>query len=181
MNTKTGHRIERIFQDEKDRLFNFIRQKVDRTEDAEDILQDVFLKTLSGYSVTEPIENLAGWLFVSARNRIVDFYRKRKHPQISLNREETSATLESLMSETRINPETEYLRGLLSETISEAIESLPEKQRQIIIWQMIEGYTFQEISDRTGESINTLLSRKRYAIQTLRKVLHEIKTIMDES
>ncbi|MBN2105707.1 sigma-70 family RNA polymerase sigma factor [bacterium] len=180
MNTETKHKIGKIFQEEKERLLNFIRQKVNRTEDAEDILQDIFLQTLRGYSITEPIENLAGWLYVSARNRIIDFYRKRKHPHLSLDQQVDSATLESLISETHLNPETEFFRQLVADTIAEAIASLPEKQHQVVVWQMIEGRTFQEISDMTGESINTLLSRKRYAIQILRTILYEIKTLLNE-
>jgi RNA polymerase sigma factor (sigma-70 family) len=180
MDTQHKEKIGRIFHEEKERLFHFIRQKVNGTEDAEDILQDIFLKTLSGYSVTEPIENLAGWLYVSARNRIIDFYRTRKYSRRLLDQKEASTTLESLVVETHLNPETAFFRQLVVDTVSEAIESLPEKQREVVIWQMIEGRTFQEISEMTGESINTLLSRKRYAIQRLRLLLYEIKTMLNE-
>ena len=88
--------------------------------------------------------------------------------------------MQSLIIESHLNPETQFFRQLVADTIGDAIESLPEKQQQIAVWQMIEGRTFQEISEMTGESINTLLSRKRYAVQTLRKVLQEINNLLNE-
>jgi len=180
MNNEIKNRVTRIFEEEKEKLLIFIRRKISRTEDAEDILQDVFFNTLRGYSVTEPIENLTGWLYISARNRIIDFYRRRKQQHISLDDTEQAVTLESLVRERHLNPETFFFHRLLADTLSEAIEALPEKQQQIVILQMIEGRTFQEISEATGESINTLLSRKRYAVQRLRKVLKDIDDILHE-
>ncbi|MBN1895780.1 RNA polymerase sigma factor [bacterium] len=176
MNTTFKNRISRIYHEEKDRLLIFIKSRISRMEDAEDILQDVFLSTLAGVSVTEPVENIAAWLYVSARNRIIDFYRKKREKPVSLNDSDTaSLSLASLMTESRMNPENRLMTKVLAEALSEAIECLPESQRQVVVQQMIEGFTFQEISERTGDSINTLLARKRYAVQTLRKALKECR------
>lgn len=164
--------IGRIFQEEKERLLSYIRQKVGRYEDAEDILQDIFFQTMRGYSVTEPVENLLGWLFTAARNRIVDYYRRKNRQPVSFAND--SVNLRSLAGN-HLNPEDQLSNQLLADALGNAIEQLPEKQQQIVIWQMIEGHSFQEISEMTGESINTLLSRKRYAVQTLRKNLNDFK------
>ena len=176
MKKKIGH----VFQEEKDRLLAFIRSRINRFEDSEDILQDVFLHTLNGISITEPIENLAGWLYVSARNRIIDYYRKKGRRQIRFDDNMTSVSLDSLISENHLHPETRFFRQLLADTISEAIETLPKNQKQVILWQMIEGRTFQEIAEMTGESINTLISRKRYAVQSLRKILKELHDFLPD-
>jgi RNA polymerase sigma factor (sigma-70 family) len=177
METELKNNIGRIFQEEKDRLLFYIRQKVTRLEDAEDILQDIFFQTMRGYSVTEPIENLLGWLFTAARNRIVDYYRRKNRQPVSL--EDDSINLRSL-AEDYLNPEDQLINQSLADALCEAIEMLPDKQQQIVVWQMIEGRSFQEISSMTGESINTLLSRKRYAVQTLRKKLNDFKNLLNK-
>jgi RNA polymerase sigma factor (sigma-70 family) len=178
MSVEIRKKLGRIFDEEKDRLLSFIRQRVNRIEDAEDILQDVFFLALNGYSVTSPIENLAGWLYVSAKNRIIDLYRRRSRNPVGS--EADKATLESLIAGAGFNPEKQLFRNAISEALSEAIETLPARQQQIVVWQMIEGRSFREISEHTGEPLGTLLSRKRNAVRTLRKHLHDLKEILDE-
>ncbi len=164
-----------VFHEEKTRLLAFIRQRVDKTEDAEDILQEVFYHTLRGYSVTEPIENLAGWLYVSARNRITDWYRGKSRRIARSEALDSEATLRTVMKESGLNPETQFIRENILDAIADAIETLPEDQREVVILQMIEGRTFQAISGLTGDPISTLISRKRYALDKLRKTLGYLK------
>lgn len=178
MSAEIRKKLGRVFDAEKDRLLSFIRQRVDRIEDAEDILQDVFFLTLNGYSVTRPIENLAGWLYVSAKNRIIDLYRRRSRNPAGSEIDES--TLESLIAEAGFDPEKQLFRNVISEAVSEAIETLPTEQQQVVNWQMIEGRSFREISEITGEPIGTLLSRKHYAVQMLRKQLRDLKEIINE-
>ena len=177
MEADLKNNISRIFKEEKGRLLSYISQKVTRHEDAEDILQDIFFQTMHGYSVIEPVENLLGWLFTTARNRIVDYYRKKNRRPVILG--DDSINLRSLAAD-YLNPEDQLINQSLADTLSDAIEMLPEKQQQIVVWQMIEGRSFQEISEMTGESINTLLSRKRYAVQTLRKNLNDFKNMLNK-
>lgn len=164
-----------VFRKEKSRLLAFIRKRVDKVEDAEDILQDVFYHTLCGYSVTEPIENLAGWLYVSARNRITDWYRTKSRRIARSEALDSDATLRTVMLESGLNPETQYIREQIRDAIAEAIDALPDYQREVVILQMIEGRTFQEISDLSGQPVATLISRKQYALQKLRKSLRYLK------
>jgi RNA polymerase sigma factor (sigma-70 family) len=130
--------------------------------------------------VTEPVENMLGWIYTVARNKIIDWYRKKRHTHTSIENDLSEGSLEHLLSDNELHPEKIFLRKLILEEIEACIEELPEKQKKIIILQIIEGKTFREISELTGESINTLLSRKRYAIAALQKRLKEIKEIVDE-
>jgi RNA polymerase sigma factor (sigma-70 family) len=172
--------LGRIYQKEKKRLLTLIRNRVGTLEDAEDILQDVFYHTLQGVSVTDQIDNLLGWLYVAARNRIIDWYRKKRLQTCSME-EMGKESLEALIADSGLHPERSYQQNLIAEALAESIESLPEKQRMVFVWQELEGKPFKEIAEMTGESINTLISRKRYAVQHLRKQLQEIKSIIDEN
>ena len=175
MNAEIKKNLTYAFREEKNRLLSFIRQRVDKVEDAEDILQEVFYHTLRGHSVTEPIENLADWLYVAARNRITDWYRTKSRRIARSEALDSEATLRTVMLERGLNPETQYIREQIRDSIAEAIEALPDCQREVVILQMIEGRTFQEISDLTGDPINTLISRKRYALDKVRKTLDYLK------
>jgi len=172
--------IEKVFNREKERLLSFIRSKVESLEDAEDLLQDVFYQTLRGLSVTDPIDNIMGWLYTVARNRITDWYRKKKLIQLPVEVLENTSVHE-MVSDAGIHPEKAFLQNILSDAIVESIDMLPEDQRFVFLMQEVEGLTFREISGITGESINTLISRKRYAVQFLRKQLKEMKQLMDEN
>jgi RNA polymerase sigma factor (sigma-70 family) len=146
------------------RLFGFIRSRVPATADAEDILQEVWYQ-FSRVVDTEPIEQVSAWLFRVARNRITDSYRKRREDSLE------ELAMEDEEGET---PETTMLREVFWEALFEALEELPENQREVFVWNELEDQTFQEISDRTGVNIKTLISRKRYAVQHLRTRLQSL-------
>ena len=167
---------EAVITSQHSRLFDFIRKRVKTEEDAEDILQDVFYQLLSNYNITEPIEKLSSWLFAVARNRIVDWYRRRKHlGSIPLD-EETGLPKnpEDFLFDPEQEPDEVFGRALVWEALTEALDDLPEEQRDVFILHELEGRSFKEIAEMTGESINTLLSRKRYAVLYLREVLKQI-------
>lgn len=172
--------IGKVYKTEKNRLLAFIRSKVASREDAEDILHDVFYHTLEGVSVTDHIDNILAWLYTAARNRIIDWYRKKRLPTLPLEDMEKYG-IDDLIADSGLHPERSYYRNLIAEALIESIEALPEEQRTVFILQELEGMTFKEIVKMTGESINTLISRKRYAVHYLRKQLQEIKTMLDEN
>lgn len=175
--------VDKAIRTERRRLLDFIRQRVRVKEDAEDILQDVFYQLAANYSVTEPIENLASWLFTVARNRIIDWYRKRKPQALTAQRSESSnhqddssgpLNLEDILFDPAENPDQLYARSLVWTQLADALDELPEQQREVFAMHELEGKSFKEIADITGESINTLLSRKHYAILFLRERLREL-------
>jgi len=180
METALTLNIGKVFDKEHSRLLGFIRNRVNNPEDAEDILQDVFYSAIQGTSITEPVENILGWIYTVARNKIIDWYRKKRLPHIAIDNISPETSLEHLLSDSELHPEKMFYGKLILEEIEACIEELPEKQKEVIILQMIEGKTFKEISEITGESINTLLSRKRVAVACLQERLKEIKQIVDE-
>ena len=158
------------------RLFSFIRGRVKSNEDAEDILQDVWYQ-LSSMIDTEPIEQLSSWLFRVSRNRIVD--KKRKHaPQLledyAYQDDEGEMVFPEALLIDDLDPEAELERIFLRETFFKTLNELPENQKNVFIWNEMEDLTLQEIADKTGESIKTIISRKRYAVARLREGLQEI-------
>lgn len=155
------------------RLFYFIRGRVNTDEDAEDILQDVWYQ-FSNMMNREPIQQTSAWLYRVARNRIIDKYRKDQPlEEINSDVEETEFNFrEILVSET---PETEHLRNLFWEQLFSALDELPQEQKQVFIWNELEDISFNEIAERTGEKIKTLISRKRYAVLHLRKRLEKMR------
>jgi RNA polymerase sigma factor (sigma-70 family) len=177
-------KLERAYRDERGGLLAFIRSKIDDAEEAEDILQEVFMQATRSLNVTAPIENLMAWLYRAAKNRIIDWYRKKRYRFVSIhgtdNGTEEKATIEDLLADSGIDLEKGLIRSLVMEAIAEAIEELPETQREVFILQAVEGKTFREISASTGTSINTLLARKRYAVQFLRKRLKDMKEILQD-
>ena len=167
---------DKAFRAERKRLFDFIRRRVRTEEDAEDILADVFYQLISSYSVTEPIEKMTSWLFTVARNKIIDWYRK-KRPE-SLPRSESDPSLplnlEDILYDPTQNPDQVYARSLVWTELAGALDELPEEQKQVFVMHELEGKSFKEIAEITGEPINTLLSRKRYAVLFLREKLREL-------
>jgi RNA polymerase sigma factor (sigma-70 family) len=164
------------FRSDRKRLFDFIRRRVRTEADAEDILADVFYQLVVSYSVTEPIEKMTSWLLTVARNKIIDWYRKRK-PESYRQWEDESAlplNLEDILYDPGQNPEVLYERSLLWTELADALEDLPDEQRDVFIMHELEGKGFKEIAEITGEPVNTLLSRKRYAILCLREALQEL-------
>jgi len=172
--------VSGVFEREQHRLLAFIRGKVHRLEDAEDIFQDVLLSTLERLSVTDPIENVAAWLYRAARNRIIDWYRKKKPIPVSFQEKDGDMSFRQLIDESGLNPEEAFFKDLLANEISKAVEALPAEQRNVFVWQAVEGRSFREIAEKTGDPVNTLLSRKRYAVQFLRERLFEMKELMDD-
>jgi RNA polymerase sigma factor (sigma-70 family) len=152
------------------RLFGFIRNRVKTDADAEDILQDVWYQ-FSRVADAEPIEQLSGWLFRVARNRITDLYRKRSTDSLedyAYEDEDGAFNFRDILLATPETPETEFFRQLFWEELMAGLDELPEAQRNVFVWNELEDQTFQEIADRTGDNIKTLISRKRYAVQHLR-------------
>ncbi len=167
--------ITAVINDYSKRLLGFIRKRVNNNADAEDILQDVFYQLVGN---TEPIEQLTGWLFTVARNKITD--KKRKHkPELldDVYADEEMLNWTELFFDSNNNPETDYLRSLFWEALNNALNELPEEQKTVFVLNELEGIPFKEISERTGASVNTLLSRKRYAVLHLRE---RLQTLRDE-
>jgi RNA polymerase sigma factor (sigma-70 family) len=175
--------VEQAVRTERGRLFNFILRRVRSREDAEDILQDVFYQLVTSYSVTEPIEKLTSWLFTVARNRIIDWYRKAR-PTSSISQSvvnldgggdsQAPMNLEDILFDPSETPDQTYARSIVWTELADALEELPENQRQVFVMHELEGRSFKEIAEMTGEPINTLLSRKRYAVLFLRERLQEL-------
>ena len=173
--------LENTYRDEHPRLLSFIRSKVRSSEEAEDILQDVFIQAVQNFSATEPIENLLGWIYTIARNRIIDWYRKKRLPKVDVVDEEGVDLLEDLIGDLGISLEDDFIRKFLSEALIESIDELPEEQRDIFILQVVEGRTFREIAEMLDISINTAMARKRYAVLRLRRRLAQIKAVLEEN
>jgi RNA polymerase sigma factor (sigma-70 family) len=167
---------EAAVRKERTRLLDFIRRRVRTEEDAEDILQDVFYQLMSSYSVTDPIEKLSAWLFAVARNKIVDWYRKRKHTASNPIDEATGLplNLEDILFDPAQEPDEVYVNSLVWTELADALDELPEEQREVFVMHELEGKSFKQIAGITGETVNTLLSRKRYAVLYLREKLQEL-------
>jgi RNA polymerase sigma factor (sigma-70 family) len=158
------------------RLFYFIRGRVNTDEDAEDILQDVWYQ-FSNVMNSEPIEQAGAWLYRVARNRIIDTYRRRQPDSLEdmfTDDEESEFNFRDILLADNATPETEHLRDLFWEQLFAALNELPEEQKQVFTWNELEDIPFAEIAERTGEKINTLISRKRYAVLHLRKRLEQL-------
>ena len=165
-----------IFRREQGRLRSFVRRRVADEGDAEDILQDVFYALVEANWLTRPVEQASAWLFRVARNRIIDFFRKKRPVQFE------DEGIEDLLPSADAGPEEAYARSLLWEELEQALAELPEEQRTVFIAHEIDGRSFKELAAETGVSVNTLLSRKRYAVLHLRERLKEInEEIMGET
>ena len=161
------------------RLRNFIRRRVPDEAEAEDILQEVFYELVEAYRMMKPLEQVSAWLFRVARNRIIDLFRKKK-PEASTSDavaergEEDALLLEDLLPSPDAGPEAAYARGVLLEELEAALSELPAEQREVFIAHEIEGRSFKELAAASGTSVNTLLSRKHYAVLHLRERLAAI-------
>ena len=171
-------RISETIAQEQTRLRNFIRRRVPDRSDAEDILQDVFYELVVAYRLMKPIEQVGAWLFRVARNRITDLFRKKK-PE-SLQDQPASLTdgekfsFEELLPSPDDGPAAAYFRSVLLEELDDALDELPDEQREVFIAHEIEGRSFKEIAAETGVGVNTLISRKHYAVIHLRERLRSI-------
>ena len=172
-------RISEAFTREQGRLRNFIRKRVANTGDAEDILQDVFYELVEAYRAMVPVEHTTAWLFRVARNKIVDLFRKKKpaasiNQAVNANEDGESLAIEDLLPSPDAGPEAAYARAVLLDELELALEELPEDQREVFVAHEIEGRSFKELAATTGVSVNTLLSRKHYAVVQLRQRLQAI-------
>jgi RNA polymerase sigma factor (sigma-70 family) len=173
-------RIAETIERESARLRNFIRKSVPDREDAEDLLQDVFYELVLAYRLVKPIEQAGAWLFRVARNRIIDRFRRKKPESRSgavdpgASGDGGAAGLEDLLPSPDAGPEAAYARRVLLDEIEAALEELPEEQRDVFVAHEIEGRTFHELAAETGVPVNTLLSRKHYAVLHLRRRLRSI-------
>jgi RNA polymerase sigma factor (sigma-70 family) len=168
--------ISEALERDQPRLRSFIRKHVTNTSEAEDILQDVFYELLEAYRLMKPIEHVTAWLFRVARNRMVDLFRSKKPTSLNnpVSVEEGSDTLEDLLPSADAGPDAAYARNLLLDALDEALEELPEAQREVFVANELMGRSFKDISADTGLSVNTLLSRKHYAVLHLRQRLQSI-------
>jgi RNA polymerase sigma factor (sigma-70 family) len=174
-----NRRISETIAREQARLRQFIRKRVPDEGDAEDIFQEVFYELVAAYRLMKPVEQVGAWLFRVARNRIIDLFRS-KRPAVLGN--DSMLTLEDgeahqwedLLPSPDAGPEAAYARRVLLEELDGALEDLPEEQRDVFVAHEIEGRSFKELSEATGVSVNTLLSRKRYAVLQLRRRLQAI-------
>src|SRR6266446_167526 len=171
-------RISDVVKREQSRLRNFIRRRVPDPRDAEDILQDVFYELVEANRLLMPIEHVTGWLFRVARNRITDLFRKKKPENFSDTAvaDETGELLvwEDLLPSPDAGPEALYARSVLLDELELAVDELPEEQREVFVAHELDGRSFKEMAAETGVSVNTLLSRKRYAVLHLRGRLQRI-------
>lgn len=182
MTIEQDRRISTVVKAEGARLRNFIRRRVADDADAEDILQEVFYEFVQTYRLMKPIEQAGAWLFRVARNRIIDRFRKRRRDPLedtlqsegAINAEGERLSLDEFLPSPEAGPEAIYMRTLVIDALEDAIEELPEEQRAVFIAHEIEGRSFKEIAAETEININTLLARKRYAVQHLRRSLQSI-------
>jgi RNA polymerase sigma factor (sigma-70 family) len=178
MALERDQRISDVVKREQSRLGNFIRRRVPDPRDAEDILQDVFYALVEANSLLMPIEHVTGWLFRVARNRITDLFRKKRPERLAetgvAGEDDELLRLEDLLPSPDAGPEALYARGALLDELELAVDELPEEQREVFVAHELEGRSFKEMAAETGVSVNTLLSRKRYAVLHLRERLQGI-------
>ncbi len=179
MTAERDHRLSEAIEREQPRLRNFIRKRVADAGVAEDILQEIFYELVEAYRLMKPVEQVGAWLFRVARNRITDLFRKRNReaPRTGLEavgEDGESVNLEDLLPSPDAGPEAAYARSVLLEELDAALDELPEEQREVFIAHELEGRSFKELAAETGLSVNTLLSRKHYAVLHLRERLQAI-------
>jgi len=177
MALERNQRVSEVVEREQSRLRSFIRRRVPDPLDAEDILQEVFFELAEANRLLVPIEHVTGWLYRVARNRIIDLFRRRKPERLSNAAavgEDSGPSLEDLLPSPDAGPEALYARSLLIDELELGVEELPKEQREVFVGHELEGRRFKEMAAETGVSVNTLLSRKRYAVLRLRERLQGI-------
>lgn len=181
MTREQDGRIAEVVEREQSRLRRFIRRRVPDPRDAEDILQDVFYKLVEANRLLMPIDFVTAWLFRVARNRITDFFRKKTEERlgdaVAIDEAGDRLHLEDLLRSPDAAPDAVYARTLLLAALEIAVDELPAEQREVFVAHELEGRSFKEMADATGVSINTLLSRKRYAVRHLRE---RLRVVYDE-
>jgi RNA polymerase sigma factor (sigma-70 family) len=178
LRSEQDREISEAVERERPRLRNFIRRRVADQRDAEDILQEVFYEFVEAYRLMKPIEQVSGWLFRVARNRIIDLFRRRKTGSladpVSVGEDGEELLLQDLLQSPELGPDAVYARSVLLEELDEALDELPERQREVFIAHEVEGRSFKDISAGTGVSVNTLIARKHRAVVHLRERLQAI-------
>ncbi len=174
-----NRRISETLAREQGRLRQFIRNRVSDDGDAEDIFQDVFYELVDAYRLMKPVEQVGAWLFRVARNRIIDLFRSKRPAALGNDsmfaaHDGEASRWEDLLPSPDAGPEAAYARSVLLEELDAALDELPEEQREVFVAHEIEGQNFKELSEATGVSVSTLLSRKRYAVLRLRRRLEAI-------
>ena len=179
--SEQDRRISEVMAEQGSRLRNFIRKRVPNEADVEDLLQDVFYELVEANRLLMPIDHLTGWLFRVARNRIIDLFRRKRPENFSevAVRDEDGELfeIEDLLPSPDAGPNALYVRNLLLDELEAALDELPDEQREVFVAHEFEGRSFKELSAESGVSVNTLLSRKRYAVLHLRE---RLQTIRDE-
>jgi RNA polymerase sigma factor (sigma-70 family) len=183
MSPKESEKIGAVYKDEKQRLLGYIRRRTPDWVEPEDILQDVFYQLTVGFRDIRNIENLTAWLYRVADNRITDIYRKRKLINVSFNEnardgEDGPLTLQEILPALGSTPEEEELKEMIWETIEDVLSELPEEQASVFTDNEFEEISFRKISEKTGIGVNTLISRKRYAVLALRERLNELYKLL---
>ncbi len=181
--TEPDRTTAETFRRKRARVGHFIRRRVPDAADAEDILQEVFFELMETARLLEPVEQVGAWLFRVARNRITDLFRKKQH-RVSVSTvgltdldgdEADDLSIDDLLPSEQAGPEAQYARRILLEALEDALNELPTEQREVFVAHELDGLSFKELSEQTGTPVNTLLSRKRYAVLHLRKRLQEIR------
>jgi len=174
-------RISDVVERDRSRLLNFIRRRVAEPADAEDVLQDVFFRLVQANRLLMPIDHITAWLFRVARNRIIDLLRKKTPDRFGdvlvADEDDELLQLEELLPSSEAGPEAAYARRVLLDELERAVLELPEEQRAVFVAHELDGRSFKEIAEESGVSVNTLLSRKRYAIRRLRA---RLRTMYEE-
>jgi RNA polymerase sigma factor (sigma-70 family) len=178
MAVEQDRRVSEVVKREQSRLRDFIRRRVPDPRDVEDILQDVFYELVEANRLLMPIDHVTAWLFRVARNRITDLFRKKRPESFGdaavVDADDELLRLEDLLPSPDAGPEALYARGVLLDELALAIGELPQEQREVFVAHELEGRSFKEIAARTGTGVNTLLSRKRYAVRHLRERLQSV-------
>jgi RNA polymerase sigma factor (sigma-70 family) len=178
LTNEQNRQIAEIIADEGLRLRNFIRRYVPTEADSEDVLQDVFLRVIEAYRLPEPVEQWGAWMFRVARNRIVDLFRRKRVRGVEANPavddEGVERRPEDNLPSREAGPAEAYAQAVLQDELEEALDELPTEQREVFAAHELEGLSFKEIWARTGVSVNTLISRKHYAVLHLRRRLKDI-------
>lgn len=172
-------RISETVARERGRLRNFVRRWVGDESDVEDIVQEVFYELVAASRMAQPIEQVGAWLFRVARNRVIDRFRKKRpetsmQAPLSVSEDDEPVSLEDLLPSPDEGPEAAYARNVLLDELEDALDELPEEQRQVFVANEIEGRSFRELAEATGVNMNTLMARKHYAVLRLRERLQEI-------
>ena len=176
--SEQDRRISETVEREQTRLRNFIRRRVADQRDAEDILQEVFYEFVEAYRLMKPIQQVSGWLFRVARNRIIDLFRRRKPGSLSdpvtVGDDGEELLLQDLLPSRDFGPDAAYARSVLLSELDDALDELPDQQREVFIAHEVEGRSFKDLSAATGVSVNTLIARKHRAVVHLRRRLQAI-------